>query len=49
MERALGKEDEARNGVGDDQIIQGLECRFRDFEFYSVDQYFSSWIPVLEF
>lgn len=30
MQRALGKEDEARNGVGNDQIIEGLECRLKD-------------------
>lgn len=46
MERALGKEDEARDGVGKDQIVEGLECGFKDLEFYSVDQYFSNWIPL---
>ena len=41
MNRALSKEDE----VGRDQI-EGLECRVKDFEFDSVDQYFSNWIPL---
>lgn len=39
MERPLGKKEEARNGVGKDQNIEGLKCRLKEFEFYSADQY----------